>query len=166
VARNAGNAHRNAFARSGWGVAKAPYLFHEPHRGVPGGSTNQSRCAWLGSGACSVPILGIPISVADIATLVRAACSRRRGTDRRDRPSAPLGCWSYIPERTRLIPAQPFTGSIELKGLAAELLIDQRGALIATTRMLEAQARLNEQTRSWYTIATTICAHAAAGGDT
>lgn len=57
---------------------------------------------------------------------------------------------------------QPATGVYEYQGMPAELQVGQRGALIGTTRMLEEQSRQTDKTRSWYAIATTVCAHAAA----
>ena len=48
-------------------------------------------------------------------------------------------------------------------GESVEFLIHQRGSLIATTMLLEEHARTSEPgLRPWYTIATTLCAHAAA----
>jgi hypothetical protein len=48
-------------------------------------------------------------------------------------------------------------------GESVEFLIHQRGSLIATAMLLEEHARTAEPgLRPWYTIATTLCAHAAA----
>lgn len=54
-------------------------------------------------------------------------------------------------------------GGVALAGLDVQLLVHQRGSLVGTTRLLEEQARNcpNEGARHWYSIATTVCAHAA-----
>jgi hypothetical protein len=55
------------------------------------------------------------------------------------------------------------TGGLTLTGPTVQLLVHQRGSLVATTKLLERQARTcqNEGERHWYSIATTVCAHAA-----
>lgn len=59
---------------------------------------------------------------------------------------------------------EPGTGSIALKGLEASAKLYQRGSLIATTWMLAQRwgATTDEAERSFYAIAATVCAHAAA----
>ena len=57
----------------------------------------------------------------------------------------------------------PLDSPAGFTGESVEFLIHQRGSLIATAMLLEEHARTAEPgLRPWYTIATTLCAHAAA----